>query len=99
MQVLKVIMLPMLSALVLLLAAQAGPSTPQLTIKSPELRIPIDDFRALHAKGEVLVLDVRAVESYREGHIPGAVSLPLDAVEQKIAELRKERRPIVTYCS
>jgi rhodanese-related sulfurtransferase len=92
-------MLLTLPAIVLLLAAQVGPSMPQLTINSPELRITIDDFRALQAKGEVLVLDVRSVESYREGHIPGAVSLPLDSVEQKIAELRKERRPIVTYCS
>jgi rhodanese-related sulfurtransferase len=47
--------------------------------------------------GEVTVLDVRPVEEYRAGHIPGAVSLPLKQLERKLKSLPKGRE-IVAYC-
>jgi rhodanese-related sulfurtransferase len=47
--------------------------------------------------GEVTVLDVRPVEEYRAGHIPGAVSLPLKDLERKLKSLPKGRE-IVAYC-
>ena len=84
----------MLLSILLTLALQ----TP-LNAASPELRIPYDEFRKLYDSDKVLVLDVRGDASYRAGHIPGAISLPLDMVEKKIHELKKETRPIVTYCS
>jgi predicted methyltransferase len=67
--------------------------------KSPALRISVADFKQLQAKGDVLILDVRDAESYRSGHLPGAVLMPLDTVESGAAQLRSEKRPIVTYCS
>jgi rhodanese-related sulfurtransferase len=47
--------------------------------------------------GEVTVLDVRPVEEFRAGHIPGAISVPLSELKKRIAELPK-RREIVAYC-
>jgi rhodanese-related sulfurtransferase len=47
--------------------------------------------------GEVTVLDVRPVEEYRAGHIPGAVSLPLKDLDRKLRFLPK-RREIIAYC-
>jgi rhodanese-related sulfurtransferase len=47
--------------------------------------------------GEVTVLDVRPVDEYRAGHIPGAVSLPLKDLERKLKSLPKARE-IVAYC-
>jgi rhodanese-related sulfurtransferase len=47
--------------------------------------------------GEVTVLDVRPVEEFRAGHIPGAISVPLSELNKRIAELPK-RREIVAYC-
>ena len=47
--------------------------------------------------GDVTVLDVRPVEEYRAGHIPGAVSLPLKDLERKLKSLPKARE-IVAYC-
>jgi len=47
--------------------------------------------------GEVTVLDVRPTEEYLAGHIPGAVSIPLDQLEQRLAELSSDRE-IVAYC-
>lgn len=47
--------------------------------------------------GEVTVLDVRPIEEYRAGHIPGAVSIPLDQLEERLAELPSDRE-VVAYC-
>lgn len=48
-------------------------------------------------RGEVTLLDVRPVEEYAAGHIPGAVSVPLRELEHRLAELPR-RRQIVAYC-
>src|SRR5829696_3661088 len=45
----------------------------------------------------VIVLDVRPEEEYRAGHIPGAISVPVDALEATLQTLLKDRE-IVAYC-
>jgi rhodanese-related sulfurtransferase/DNA-binding transcriptional ArsR family regulator len=47
--------------------------------------------------GEVTVLDVRPAEEYRAGHIPGALSIPVDELKSRIKQLPKSRE-IVAYC-
>jgi rhodanese-related sulfurtransferase len=47
--------------------------------------------------GEVTVLDVRPAEEYRAGHIPGARSVPISELQDRLQELSKER-DIVAYC-
>lgn len=47
--------------------------------------------------GEVTVLDVRPLEEYRAGHIPGALSIPVGEIEVRLRELPKDRE-IVAYC-
>jgi rhodanese-related sulfurtransferase/DNA-binding transcriptional ArsR family regulator len=49
------------------------------------------------AKGEVTVLDVRPVEEYQAGHIPGAMSLPLKELEGRLDQLPRDQE-IVAYC-
>lgn len=50
------------------------------------------------AAGEgVTVLDVRPAEEYAAGHIPGAVSVPLDQLPQRLAELPPDVE-LVAYC-
>lgn len=48
-------------------------------------------------RGEVTVLDVRPVEEYRAGHIPGAVSVPVSALKARLKELPKGKE-VVAYC-
>jgi rhodanese-related sulfurtransferase/predicted transcriptional regulator len=48
-------------------------------------------------RAEVTVLDVRPLEEYRAGHIPGAVSIPLKELEAHLSMLPR-RREIVAYC-
>ena len=56
-----------------------------------------DALLELVRNGAVTVLDVRPVEEYRAGHIPGAVSIPLKELKQHLAELPHDRE-IVAYC-
>lgn len=47
--------------------------------------------------GDTVVLDVRPVAEYAGGHLPEAVHIPLDELEQRLAELPADRE-IVVYC-
>ena len=48
-------------------------------------------------RGEVVVLDVRPESEYRAGHIPGAISAPLSALDG-VAKSLPRRREVVAYC-
>jgi rhodanese-related sulfurtransferase len=48
-------------------------------------------------RGEVTVLDVRPVEEFRAGHIPGAVSIPVTELKRLLTSLPKHR-DVVAYC-
>jgi rhodanese-related sulfurtransferase len=46
------------------------------------------------------ILDIRSAPSYKEGHIIGAVSLPLPELDEKIKKLEKYKsNPIVVVCA
>ena len=47
--------------------------------------------------GDVTVVDVRPGEEYTAGHIPGAVSIPVDELADRLAELPASTT-IVAYC-
>jgi rhodanese-related sulfurtransferase len=49
------------------------------------------------SNGKVTVLDVRPEEEYRAGHIPGALSVPVDTLEAALQTLPRDRE-IVAYC-
>jgi rhodanese-related sulfurtransferase len=51
----------------------------------------------LEAGEPLVVVDVRPLEEYRVAHLPGAVSIPLDELGQRLRELPQERQ-IVAYC-
>ncbi|HFD80068.1 MAG TPA: rhodanese-like domain-containing protein [Gammaproteobacteria bacterium] len=46
-----------------------------------------------------LFLDTREDREYKEGHIAGAVHIPLRQLSQRLGELEKYRgRPVILYC-
>lgn len=47
--------------------------------------------------GEVTVLDVRPVEEFHAGHIPGAVSMPVAELKRRLDSLPRHRE-VVAYC-
>ena len=65
----------------------------------------IDDIRAakeIFDRGDTLFIDARHPDAYHEGHIPGAVSLPLGRFDDMIEGFRSKHPtsiPIITYCS
>jgi rhodanese-related sulfurtransferase len=47
--------------------------------------------------GEIVLVDVRPREEFNAGHIEGAWSVPLSELEERLAELPKDRE-IIAYC-
>jgi rhodanese-related sulfurtransferase len=56
-----------------------------------------DELMRRVKSGEVTVLDVRPLEEYRAGHLPGALSIPVGELKARLKELPAHRE-IVAYC-
>src|ERR1700694_1069039 len=56
-----------------------------------------DELVARLGRGDVVLVDVRPEEGVAAGHIEGARSIPLDELEQRLAELPADRE-VVAYC-
>jgi len=65
--------------------APAVTSTPD-SVKQEE-RVSLADAKAAFDSGSAVFLDVRAAESYEVSHIPGALSIPLNELPNRIGEL------------
>lgn len=48
--------------------------------------------------GTVVLVDVRPKAEFEQGHLPGAVSVPLDSLERWAREDAPKRKQIVAYC-
>jgi phage shock protein E len=62
-------------------------------------RISIDEVKALMAKKQVVLIDVRDPQSFAEGHMPGAINVPFDHIPKYVEQWKKEKRLLVTYCA
>jgi rhodanese-related sulfurtransferase/DNA-binding transcriptional ArsR family regulator len=49
------------------------------------------------ADGDLVILDVRPAAEFAAGHIPGALSVPLDQLDAALSRLPKEAQ-VVAYC-
>lgn len=56
-----------------------------------------EDLLRLREEGKVTLLDVRPSVEYEAGHIPGALSIPLEELLARVDELPRERE-LVVYC-
>ena len=74
------------------LLARAG----AVTDVSPEQ---LRGYMAEHDEGEYQLVDVRQPEEYQQGHIPGALLIPLGELEARRAEIAKlAGRKAIFYC-
>lgn len=62
-------------------------------------RISIDEVKALMAKKQVVLVDVRDPQSFAAGHMPGAINIVFDDIPNHVEAMKKEKRLIVTYCA
>lgn len=61
-------------------------------------RISPEEARQAVAKGEAVLVDVRAKESYDAEHAKGAISIPLSELSSRMGELPKDKL-VITYCT
>lgn len=53
----------------------------------------------LHNDDNVTLLDVRTIQEYKEGHLPNATLIPLQALEQNLGMLKQDKgKKIIVYC-
>lgn len=45
-----------------------------------------------------LIVDVRTPEEYKAGHIKQSVNISLNTIPNKINELKRKNKPIITCC-
>lgn len=64
---------------------------------------PVKGLRTLNAeqfekesKGQRMI-DVREVHEFRQGHLPGAINIPLSQLRSRLSEIPKDR-PVFLYC-
>jgi len=59
--------------------------------------VPAEDLLERVRDGLVTVLDVRPPEEYAQGHVAGALNVPLDRLEERLKDLPTDRE-VVAYC-
>lgn len=53
----------------------------------------------LDSDEQIIVLDVRTKEEYESGHIPNAILIPADNLQEEAEHILKDKeRPIFVYC-
>ena len=59
--------------------------------------ITLDELhRREHAVSAPMVIDVRGPNEYRAGHLPGALNIPADQLQERLADI-PTNQPVVTY--
>jgi rhodanese-related sulfurtransferase len=59
--------------------------------------VTFNELRRLMRDDDVTVLDVRPVEEYETGHIPGALSVPVSELKRRLRDVPKNRE-VIAYC-
>lgn len=59
--------------------------------------VPADELLERVRDGLVTVLDVRPPEEYAQGHVAGALNVPLDRLQERLKDLPPDRE-VVAYC-
>ncbi len=58
-----------------------------------------DAKKAMEEDSTVILLDVRSQEEYEKKHIPNAVNLPIDSINQKANEIIQDKgTKVIVYC-
>jgi hypothetical protein len=78
--------------------SQPEPEGPAVAVPQAVERITLEESKAAFDNNSALFLDVRSEAAYAASHIPGAVSIPLQFLEPRIAELDPGQW-IITYCT
>ncbi|WP_066812197.1 rhodanese-like domain-containing protein [Sphingomonas asaccharolytica] len=106
-------MTPLLLAAFLMAVDGPPPVNPQIDYQgfqrlaarvSPERakrRVTLARFKQMAATAEAIILDARSADAFAQGHIAGAINLPLtDFTAPALAAVLPDRnRPVLIYCN
>lgn len=111
--VVVVVVVAAVAIAVLLRGRDRGRESVTRAAASPRLQIPAEpsayelqsvpritavEARQLVADERAVVIDVRDIESYRAGHVPGALQIPLGYVVGELPHFARGRR-LIAYCT
>jgi rhodanese-related sulfurtransferase/DNA-binding transcriptional ArsR family regulator len=65
--------------------------------RSPAEAVGMQELLERARSGQVVIVDTRPVGEFTSGHIAGAVSIPIDELQERLAKLPK-RKEFVAYC-
>ena len=68
-----------------------------LTVKDSLEPLPREELLARVEQGLVTIIDVRPASEYDAGHVPGAINMPLDKLDDQLGDFDSDRE-IVAYC-
>lgn len=75
----------------------SGSSTAPST--SAYTKITADEAQAMMDAGSPTIVDVRTAQEYSEGHVPGAINIPVENIgSDKPAELADTDADLIVYC-
>jgi 3-mercaptopyruvate sulfurtransferase SseA len=79
---------------------QSSPGNPPPLTEDEVPRISVSEAKAALDSGQAVFVDTRDAEYFIQGHIKGAVSIPLDRFENSLAGISlEENQWIITYCT
>jgi 3-mercaptopyruvate sulfurtransferase SseA len=63
-------------------------------------RVSVTDAKAAFDKGQAIIVDVRAPQSFELGHVKGAINIPLGTITTDPVILKLDKHQwIITYCT
>ena len=65
---------------------------PRTDSGEPYFRLDLAEARELYDAGDTLIVDVRRPDEYAEGHVKGALHIPVDDILERFDELPTDRR-------
>ena len=49
-------------------------------------------------KNGAVVIDVRTIEEFEEGHVQGSKNIPLNTIGSRLDEIKNLNKPVITCC-
>jgi rhodanese-related sulfurtransferase len=69
----------------------------QYSVEGIDGELSRDELETLTASGDVVLIDVRPALEFGHGHLPGALAIPVEQLEERLDDLPRDKR-IVAYC-
>lgn len=77
----------------------AGSADTNAGSASAYAKITADEAKAMMDSGSPTIVDVRTAQEYADGHIPGAINIPVESIgSDKPAELTDADADLIVYC-